>query len=96
MHESLDEFEFGQIIPLTTELSVFERLKINVITFSRLLLTRSFLNSQVMKTCIIFWMSSNLGQVGPSTLELAALDRSKIFQYTYNGGTSSSHFLSCF
>ena len=38
-----------------------------------------------MRTCIISWMSSNFGQIGPPTTELAALERRKKFPYTYNG-----------
>ena len=38
-----------------------------------------------MRTCIISWMSSNFGQIGPPTTELAALERRKKFPQTYNG-----------
>ena len=38
-----------------------------------------------MRTCIISWMSSNFGQIGPPTTELAALERRKKFPYTYYG-----------
>ena len=48
-----------------------------VSTFSRLLLIRSILYLQVMRTCIKSWMSSNLGQIGLLTTELAALERLK-------------------
>ena len=44
-----------------------------VSTFSRLLLIRSFLYLQVTRTCIKSWTSSNFGQIGPTTSELAAL-----------------------
>ena len=50
-----------------------------VSTFSRLLLIRSFLYLQVMRTCIKSQMSSNFSQVGPLTTELAALERLKNF-----------------
>ena len=50
-----------------------------VSTFSRLLLIRSFLYLQVTRTCIKSRTSSNLGQVGPLTTELAALERLKNF-----------------
>ena len=50
-----------------------------VSTFSRLLLIRSFLYLQVMRTCIKSRTSSNFGQVGPLTTELAALERLKNF-----------------
>ena len=36
---------------------------------------RSFSNLLVTRTCIILWMSSNFGQIGPPTTELAALER---------------------
>ena len=47
--------------------------KNGVSTFSRLLLIRSFLHLQVTRTCIISRTSSNFGQIGPLTTELAAL-----------------------
>ena len=50
-----------------------------VSTFSRLLLTWSFLFLQVMRTGIKSWTSSNFGQIGPLTTELAALERLKNF-----------------
>ena len=50
-----------------------------VSTFSRLLLIRSFLYLQVMRTCIKSWMSSNFGRIGLLTTELAALERLKNF-----------------
>ena len=40
-----------------------------VSTFSRLLLIRSFLYLQVMRTCIKSRTSSNFGQIGPLTTE---------------------------
>ena len=52
----------------------------NVVSaFSRLLLVRSFLYLQVMRTCIKSRTSSNFGQIRPMTTELAALERLKIF-----------------
>ena len=45
-----------------------------VSTFSGLLLIRSFLYLQVMRTCIKSHWSSNFGQIGPLTTELAALE----------------------
>ena len=48
-----------------------------VSTFSRLLSVQFF----VMRTCIKSRTSSNFGQIGPLTMELAALERLK----TYNG-----------
>ena len=50
-----------------------------VSTFSRLLLIRSFLYLQVMRTCIKSWTSSNFGQIGPLTMKLAALEHLKNF-----------------
>ena len=50
-----------------------------VSTFSRLLLIRSFLYLKVTRTCLISRTSSNLGQIGPLTTELAALERLKNF-----------------
>ena len=48
-------------------------------TFSRLFLIQSFLYMQVTRTCIKSRTSSNCGQIGPLTTELAALERLKIF-----------------
>ena len=50
-----------------------------VSTFSRLLLVWSFLYLHVTRTCIKSWTSSNFGQIGPLTTELAALERLKKF-----------------
>ena len=50
-----------------------------VSTFSRLLLIRSFFYLQVTKTCIKSRASSNFGQIGPLTTELAALEHLKNF-----------------
>ena len=54
---------------MTTELAAIKRLKIDVSTFSRLLLIRSFLDLQVTRACIISWISSNFSQIGPQTTE---------------------------
>ena len=43
-------------------------------TFSRLFLIWSFLYLQVTRTCIKSRMISNFGQIGPLTMELAALE----------------------
>ena len=78
--------KFSQILPRTTDklpLSVGKnshRLIMGenyVITFSRLFLIGSFSYLQVMRTCIKAWMSLNLGQIPPLTMELAALERLK-------------------
>ena len=47
---------------------------------------------------MISWMSSKFGQIEPSTMELAALDRRKVIPIDLFiiEGTSSSHFLDCF
>ena len=50
-----------------------------VSTFSRLLFIRSFLYLQVTRTCIKSRMSSNFGQIGQLTTELAALESLKNF-----------------
>ena len=50
-----------------------------VSTFSWLLLIQSFLYLQVTRTCIKSRTSSNFGQIGPLTTELAALERQKYF-----------------
>ena len=50
-----------------------------VSTFSQLLLTWSFLYLQVTRTCIKTRTSSNFGQIGPLTTELAALEHLKNF-----------------
>ena len=51
----------------------------DVSTFSRLFLIQSFLYLQVTRTCIKSRTTSNFGQIGPLTTELAALERLKIF-----------------
>ena len=50
-----------------------------VSTFFQLLLTWSFLYLQVTRTCIKSRTSSNFGQIGPLTTELAALEHLKNF-----------------
>ena len=45
-----------------------------VSTFSRLLLIRSFLYLQVMRTCIKCRTSSNFGKIRPLTMGLAAFE----------------------
>ena len=50
-----------------------------VSTFSLSFLIRSFLYLQVTRTCIKSQMSSNFGQIGPLTTELAALEHLKNF-----------------
>ena len=48
---------------------------------SRLFLIRLFLYLQLTRTCIRSRMNLNFGQIGPLTMELAALERLKIFLY---------------
>ena len=76
--------KFGRIRPRTMELVALERRKKfpytyneenYFITFSRLFLIGSFSYLQVMRTCIKAWMSLNIGQIPPLTMELAALER---------------------
>ena len=62
----------------------------DVSTFSRLFFNRSFLYLQVTRTCTKSRMSSNFGQIGPLTSELAAL-RSKNFPYASNRGKWCLH-----
>ena len=50
-----------------------------VSTFSRLLLIQSFIYFKVTRTCLKSQTSSNFGQIGPLTMELAALERLKNF-----------------
>ena len=50
-----------------------------VSTFSGLLLIQSFLHLQVTRTCMKSLKSSNCGQIGPLTTDLAALERLKKF-----------------
>ena len=57
----------------------------DVSTFSRLFFIRSFLYWQVTSTCIKSRTSSNFGQIGPFTMELAALELLKDFPLIYNG-----------
>ena len=51
----------------------------DVATFSHLFLIRSFIYLQVTRTCIKSRTSSNIGQIGPLTTELAALESLKNF-----------------
>ena len=51
--------------------------EIDVSSFSQLFFIRSFLYLQVTRTCIKSQTSSNFGQMGPLTMELAALERLK-------------------
>ena len=76
----------GQIPPLTMELAALERLKNRRHHFFSVAIDPIlFSNLQIMRTCLISWMSSNFGQIGPPTTELAALERRKKFPLTYNG-----------
>ena len=79
----------GQIPLLTMELAALERLKNQLHHFFSVAidLIRSFPNLQVMRTCIISWMSSNFGQIWPPTTELAALSVGKNFHRLIMGKT---------
>ena len=57
----------------------------DVSTFSRFFFIRSFLYWQVTRTCIKSQTSSNFGQIGPFTMELAALERLKISHWLIMG-----------
>ena len=59
----------------------------DVSTFSRLFLIRSFLYLQVTRACIKSRTSSNFGQIGPLTTELAALEHQNI-SHRHNGKMS--------
>ena len=79
MHESLNEFKFW---PDTTTdprdicPCAFEKLMYNVVTtLAPLFLIGSSSYWQVMSTSITSRVSSKFGQIGPSTAELAALER---------------------
>ena len=72
-------FPWQQKAPLTYD------GKNDVSTFSRLFLIRSFLYLQITRTCIKSWTSSNFGQIGSLTKELATLERLKNFPNIYNG-----------
>ena len=78
IHESLHEFD---IRPDPTAGFHGNRYgydgKNGVSTFSRLFFIHSFLYLQVTMTCMRARMSSILGLIGPSTVELAALERLK-------------------
>ena len=59
----------------------------DVFPFSRLFLIRSFVYLQVTRICIKSRTSSNFGNIGPLTAELAAL-RSKKIPIDYENGVS--------
>ena len=54
-----------------------------------------FLYLQVMMTCMSARKSLNFGLIGPSTAELAALERLKKKTYAYNGKNDVSYFFYC-
>ena len=45
--------------------------------FSSVSIDRFILNLEVMRVCIIFWMSLNFSQIGQLTVELAGIERPK-------------------
>ena len=61
---------------------------------SCLLLIRSFSNLQVMRKCIISWMSSNFCQIRLLAMELAALDHLKKNSHTLIMGERRYHIFS--
>ena len=68
---------FCQIPPLTSELSAIERKKSTyylVATQAPSFLIGSFSIFQVSRTTILSGQSSNLGEIGPRAVELAALE----------------------
>ena len=79
MHESLDEFKFRPDTTTNTRVicpCASEKLMFNVVsTQAPLVLIGSSSYLQVMRTSITSRMSSKLGQIGPRTAELAALER---------------------
>ena len=83
---------FGQIPLLYTNLAALEHLKIDVATFSPLLLIRSIFKLDVTGTCIVPRTSSNFYQIGLQTSDISALECLKIPQKTYNGENGVSTF----
>ena len=83
MHKSLDEFKFQPdtttdsrvICPWASEKSMY--IVVNTLAPSFLIGSSLFL--QVRRTTIISWTSLNFSQIGPRTVELAALDRIEKF-----------------
>ena len=79
MHESLDEFKFQPdtttnsrvICPCASEKLMY--IVVSTLGPSFLIRSSSFL--QVKRTTITSWTSSKFGQIGPKTVELAALER---------------------
>ena len=89
MHKSLDEFKFR---PDTTAYSRVicpcpsKILTYNVVnTLEPLFLIGSSSYLQVTRTSITSRRSLKLGQIGPRTVELAALERLEKSPLTYNG-----------
>ena len=89
MRESLDEFKFWPdtttnsrvICPCASEKLMY--YVVNTLAPSFLIRSASFL--QETKTTITSRKSSKFGQIGPRTVELAAIERLKKSPYTYNG-----------
>ena len=78
LHKVLGQIGSKLVSMATESLTLTYNGENDVSTFSRSFLIQSFLYLQVMRTCIKSWTSSNFGQIGPLTTELAAL-RSKKF-----------------
>ena len=104
--KSLGAFEFWLYLTAEYGVSCYLRLKINVSTFSWFLLI-SFSTLQVIRNCIMSWMSSsfncmrkswmssNFSQIGLQTTVLAALECLKHTLYIM-GEIMSPLFLGCF
>ena len=79
MHESLDEFKFQPDTATDSRVicpCASEKLTYNVVnTLAPLFLIRSSSYLQVMTTSITSRTSLKFGQIGPRTVELAALER---------------------
>ena len=87
---------FGHIGPLTAELAAVERLKIDISTYTLLLLIRTFLNFQVTRTCTLILISTSFGQIGRMTAELVALEYLIKITWAYNGKIVFQEFMDYF
>ena len=96
-HKSMDVFEF---LPDSTTDYKFScpwmSKKINVSTFSRLPMTKSFLNLQIRRKCIISWMNSNFGQIAQQTnIITCPWPSKKVPKSGYDGEHGVSVFIGC-
>ena len=68
MHTNLDEFKFGQDLKTDCRVSCPIASKNQCLYLFLLLLIQSFLNLNVMRTCIMYLgRISNFSTIGPST-----------------------------